>query len=217
MRFIKIHKRYDLSGKRYNRLLVVGCIDKRKNRQLLWFCRCDCGGSAITESYKLKAGHTKSCGCYNKEKSAERGTIHGQCNSFSYGSWRGMKERCLNPNNINYKYYGAKGIKICNRWLTFENFFRDMGERPKGLTLEREDNNGDYCLENCIWANIQQQVYNKSNTIFLTFKDKTMTVADWSIKTDIAYETIRGRLKRGWATEMALTLPLRARPRLKNE
>ena len=213
MEFIKTHKRYDLSGGKYNRLLVVGCVGKRKRRQLLWLCHCDCGGDTITDSYKLKSGHTKSCGCYNKEKSAERGKIHGQCFSPTYNSWRAMKDRCLGSNHDSYKYYGGKGIIVCSRWLNFVNFFDDMGERPKGKTLERLDNNSNYSLENCVWANSKQQAYNKSNTIFLTFRDKTMTVANWAIKTGFAYETLRARLKRGWTTKMTLTLPLRSRPK----
>ena len=116
-----------------------------------WF-QCDCGNLHLTRLDSVKQGRTKSCGCFSSEKSRERLTKHGLSCTKEYECWTAMKQRCLNSNHPAFKWYGKRGIRICKRWLVFENFILDMGKCPKGLTLERKDNNEGYNPFNCEWA-----------------------------------------------------------------
>lgn len=128
--------------------------------------------------------------------------------SVTHNSWAGMIQRCTDPNYAKFKYYGGRGIKVCDRWRhSFAAFLEDMGERPPGGTLERKDHNGDYCPENCCWATWTEQQNNRSNSRLLTFRDKTQTVAQWSRELGTPYQTIIDRLRLGWTTERALGTP----------
>lgn len=128
---------------------------------------CDCGNKTIVSTGNLKNGTTKSCGCYQREYQAKRGRKnfykHGLSNHPLYPTWSTMKSRCYNKNNISYKNYGARGIKVCDRWLnSFENFLKDMGEKPSDKhSLDRIDINGDYEPSNCRWATPEEQAINK--------------------------------------------------------
>ena len=116
-----------------------------------------------------------------------------------------MKSRCTNPNFHKYESYGSRGIKICDKWMTFEGFIEDMGERPDGMTIDRLDVDGDYCKENCRWATTSQQARNKTNTRYITAFGRTKCLADWSEETGIDHRTIGTRLARGWSPERSLT------------
>jgi len=122
-----------------------------------------------------------------------------------YSTWSTMKSRCTNKNFPKYESYGARGIKLCEKWMTFEGFIEDMGERPAGMSIDRIDVNGDYCKENCRWATTSQQARNKTNTRYITAFGRTQCLADWSDETGIDHRTIGTRLSRGWTTEEALT------------
>jgi hypothetical protein len=104
-----------------------------------------------------------------------------------------------------YKNYGGRGISVCDDWFLFTNFLRDMGEKPKGLTLERTDNNGDYCPSNCRWASVERQANNKRNNRYITFNGETLSVTQWSRKLGLIHQTIFKRLKSGMTPEMALS------------
>lgn len=147
--------RIDLVGQRFGRLTAVE-VTHVKGGQCYWLCRCDCGAATITRSEFLRTGYTQSCGCLR----IDRITAHGRRGSRSYSSWSNMKQRCLNPRNAKYSAYGGRGITICDRWLRFENFYADMGERPPGHTLDRADNSGNYEPGNCRWATPGQQAIN---------------------------------------------------------
>ena len=133
---------------------------------------------------------------------------HGQSNTRHYRAYRGMRTRCENPNAKSYKDYGARGIHVCERWLQYENFLADMGPRPQGTTLEREDNDGNYSPDNCYWATPKQQGLNRRDNRLLTVGELTQPLAAWAATLSTDGGTIRGRLARGWSVEAACTTPL---------
>lgn len=127
-----------------------------------------------------------------------------------YGVWTNMKQRCYDSANKSYEYYGGKGIKVCERWRnSFEDFLADMGERPKGYTLDRIDGTGDYKPLNCRWASRKQQANNKSNNRKLTLDGQRHTLAVWAEKTGIKQSTLTMRLNAyGWSVRDTLTIPV---------
>ena len=159
-----------LMYKRFGRLWVTGFLKERKNGLLQWICQCDCGNEVVVRSADLQSKHTCSCGCLQKEAMSETGKAnrtHGYSNGtgirdITYTSWSHMKQRCLNSNRKTYKDYGGRGIVVCDRWLKFENFLEDMGEKSdKNLSLDRIDNDGNYEPSNCRWAMYEEQNQNR--------------------------------------------------------
>jgi len=152
----------DIAGQRFGRLTVlrISHVDKRYGSY--WVCQCDCGKENIVRGTKLNSGHTKSCGCLHVESATKILTRHGRHNSLEYNSWRNMRARCSDPKNKNASLYLEKGIRVCERWNTFENFFADMGERPSlNHSIELKDNSKGYEPCNCIWATSLEQARNK--------------------------------------------------------
>lgn len=119
-------------------------------------------------------------------------------------TWMNMKQRCSNPKSPDYDRYGGRGISYDPSWERFDNFLRDMGERPGGMTLDRIDNSGNYNRNNCRWADIATQTNNRSDNRFVTYKGETLTVMQWSRRTGIKYSTMLNRLKSGWTIKEAL-------------
>jgi len=152
---------FDLTGKRFGKLVVEHRLQETKNGAVVWSCICDCGNKSKVITTNLKNGTTNSCGCIRKIKSSLIFKTHGLTNSKTYRVWSGMKTRCLNKKSTNYSSYGGRGITICERWNSFTNFLEDMGERPEGMTLDRIDVNGNYEPSNCRWASKEQQAQNK--------------------------------------------------------
>lgn len=180
----------NIIGKRFGRLTVVKKTRLKDNR-IGWLCRCDCGNKKTIRTNHLLNGETKSCGCLKKEVNK----THGKRNTPTYNIWSNMKQRCINKNGRGYKNYGGRGIKVCDRWLnSFENFLEDMGERPVKLTLDRIDNDGDYCKENCRWATRTTQNRNSRHCNKLTFNGETLTLREWSEKLDIKVCTLNYRV-----------------------
>lgn len=139
-------------GTRFGKLVVLGYMEDPRPGAY-WLCQCDCGSEVTRAGGSLRAGLTISCGCAQKPR--------GWYRSPAWHSWWGMKNRCLNPNDTHYEYYGGRGITVCDRWLEFTNFLADMGERPAGLTLDRVDTDGDYEPGNCRWATWSEQRMNQ--------------------------------------------------------
>lgn len=156
----------------------------------------------------MNYGRIKSCGCYKKKKTIEKNTRHNMSDTPIHRIWSTMKSRCNNPNHEHYKHYGGRGIKVCDRWLDFNNFYADMGDPPfEGATLDRINNDGDYCPENCRWATRKEQATNKrdrSDAVYLTHDGKTQTQAAWAKELGISPATIQSRRKKGWSDYDAL-------------
>lgn len=151
----------DLTGQRFGRLIAVE-YGYDQGKVLKWLCKCDCGNIKIVPTSYLRSGDTKSCGCYNKEGSSKKSFKHGGHGSTEYKTWRTMIDRCTNENVLQYKYYGARGIKICERWFDFANFIEDMGKKPDmSYSIDRIDVNGNYEPSNCKWATKTEQAINQ--------------------------------------------------------
>src|SRR5574344_1158020 len=187
-------KRKDLVGKRFSRLVVIReCEFRNRFGHIMWECLCDCGTSVVASTSSLTCKDRTSCGCRRKEIDEKGTERHGFCSGGfkqpTYISWQSMKSRCRNPKETGYEYYGGRGITYDPEWELFENFYRDMGERPEGMSLDRIDVNGNYCKENCRWATGSEQMYNQR-------KRKTNT----SGRTGVSFYTKRGK----WSAEICI-------------
>lgn len=146
-----------------------------------WRCRCDCGNVRDVRAEDLKSGNSKSCGCIQREKARARFLTHGKSKTKLYSVWCQMKRRCINPNDGKFADYGARGITVCERWReSFEAFERDMGPRPKGFTLDRIDNDGNYEPNNCRWAKPATQSRNNRKNIWVEHEGRRMVAADFA-------------------------------------
>ncbi|RWO34739.1 MAG: hypothetical protein EOS10_00090 [Mesorhizobium sp.] len=198
----------DRVGERHGRLIVLFRAENKVEPsgavRAQWRCVCDCGNGVTVTGHAIARGNTKSCGCLNREKEAK----HGQYRNPVYRVWKAMKQRCLNPNHDGFDGYGGRGITVCAEWLKFENFYRDMGDLPAGMTLERKDNEKGYEPGNVIWASRLVQANNKRSNVSVTFRDQTHTQAEWGRITGLGKAAIKRRLDAGWPVERALTEPL---------
>ena len=175
----------DLRGQTFGRLTAIECIGRIGNdNNTSWKCRCSnldengtelCGKETIINSSSFKNGHIRSCGCLKREITIKRNTTHGMSNTPEFRSWNMMVNRCTNINSEHYDNYGGRGITVYDRWLKFENFYEDMGDRPDGMTIDRIDNDGNYEPGNCRWATPKEQCGNTRRTI--RFDDGTPVIS----------------------------------------
>lgn len=199
----------DLTGQRFGRLTVVGIAERLNGQRVKWICRCDCGNNAIVSGTHLKSGHTISCGCYKIEKTKEVNGKHFLSRKERlYVVWMNMRLRCRNPKNKRYKNYGGRGITICDQWEDYMEFRKWALENgySENLTIDRIDVNGNYCPENCRWADIETQSNNRTNNHFIEALGQRMTAKQWGEKTGIPASTIIARInKLGWSDEKAVS------------
>lgn len=195
-------------GRRFGRLTVASSVESHK-KYSSWNCQCDCGESKVVIGFKLTSGSTRSCGCLRSETTIARNIRHGLGHTPEYRTWSSMRARCGNPNYPDWKYYGGRGIKVCDRWLDFAVFYADMGQKPTAThSIDRIDNNGPYSPDNCRWATIQEQRRNRSNCICLTFNSETKCVSAWAETTGISAGLLRYRIQAGWSVADVLTRPV---------
>lgn len=177
----------NLSGMRFGRLVVIE-RDRTFGKSVAWICKCDCGNIHTTRPYDLKSGKVSSCGCYQSESR----TKHGGSYLPEYYVWAGMKDRCTNKNNKYFSYYGGRGIKVCEQWNDFKNFFADMGPRPGNkYSIDRIDENKDYEPGNCRWATKTEQ-----SRHFRTFKTNALGITGITKRqngTYVAKITVEGK------------------------
>ena len=180
------HNFLDMTGKRYGRLTAVEYVGNSREGKAEWRCVCDCGKTIVAIGKNIRNGNTKSCGCLKLEKSTKRivdlNTTHGMAHSRLHKIWQSMRARCACPSSVSWKYYGGKGITVCDGWQTFEPFYKWAMENgySDDLTIDRIDSGKGYSPDNCRWATAHEQALNKKTTRFITFMGKTQCMSDWS-------------------------------------
>jgi len=207
----------DLTGQRFGRLTVIKINGRTKDKSVTWLCRCDCGNETIVVGQNLSNGNTKSCGCYHKEVLLNASKTHGMTHTKIYNIWADMKTRCTNKKEKNYKNYGGRGVKICDKWLSFNGFYDDMGKSfeqhnkkfpGKNTSLDRIDFNGNYEPSNCKWSTILEQANNKTTNVLVTIDGIKDTITNHCRRYNISDRTVFSRIYTGWDIEKALKIPV---------
>lgn len=195
-------------GTKYNHLTVLEAT--RDKRGPTYLCRCDCGNITTADSYQLRTGGKRSCGCIKG--------LHGLKKHPLYNIWRGIKKRCLCKTDVHYKWYGAKGISICSEWkndfVAFYNWSLSNGY-AKGLTIDRINTYGDYDPSNCRWATTKVQNNNKTTNAKYTIDGETKNFSEWCDEFGMKHSTVYNRIKLGWDIKAAFTLPPKIKRKVK--
>lgn len=190
-------------GKIYGRLTVLDVF--RKNKRTYAYCRCICGTIKNIHLYSVIHHRTISCGCYNKEVI----TKHGMLRTKEYNTWQHMLRRCDTHDPIHEHLYMGKGIRVCERWKKFSNFFEDMGFAPSPIhSMDRLDNNKGYYKGNCRWATPTEQSRNTNRNKIIYFNGEKKCASEWAEIYGIKYQTFLKRLQMGWKIKEALTKPI---------
>jgi len=192
-------RRIDLSNKKFNKLTVIEQAP-HFNGRIRWLCKCDCGNTTNVNTYDIKSGKTKTCGCAVGGKET-----HGLSKIPEYKIWASIIQRTTNPNDFSYPKYGGRGITVCDNWLKFENFIEDMGRRPnKNLSVERVNNDKGYFSDNCKWDTRKNQNRNKRSNRHVTINGITKLITDWLDCSPVHYSTYYRRRKRGLSERESL-------------
>ena len=207
----------DLTGMRFGRLSVLELSPDRTCGKATWICRCDCGNVTKVIGRNLTTGDTKSCGCYRRERDHGNENVkHGGSSKKErlYRIWRGMKQRCNNPNATGFSRYGGRGITVCDEWKNNYSAFREWALShgyADDLTIDRIDNDKDYFPDNCQWATKAQQVRNRApytqpnyNRKLYSIKGITRTAQEWSEEIGISQNAFYKRILKGWSDEQML-------------
>lgn len=211
---------HDITGQRFGRLLVIERSGSNSRGRAQWLCRCYCGHSLVVTGNALLRGNTKSCGCLSQEVSSANGKLratHGHSRERLYQVWSNMRARCRSPQHHAYKNYGARGVTVCPEWDSSYEAFRSWAysngykeDAPRGAcTLDRINNDGPYCPENCRWVSMSEQRANQRRVMLLTYNGVTKPAAQWSIEAGLERHVVGNRIKKGWSVEAAITTPSR--------
>lgn len=191
----------DLTGRVYGNLTVLKALDKRKNKNVVWLCKCICGEYAEVATGSLKSGNTKSCGCLAKLRLGNKMRTHGMSNTLIYKKWQKMRERCSNSRRKDYKHYGGRGISVCVEWqngfVPFYNWAIANGHHDN-LELDRKNNDGNYEPSNCRWATRSQQMMNTRQNNRITINGEIKTLKEWSLISGLHVTTIKSRINVGY-------------------
>lgn len=185
----------NLTGEKFGRLTVLGLSERKSGRKSFWVCECTCGKTLEVRSDMLKRGNTKSCGCLKKEQDIKNLHItdnHGLSQTHLYRKWRSMLNRCYKSNQENYNRYGGRGIIVCKDWHDLYNFIewaQSTGYK-NGLSIERIDNDGNYCPENCKWVEPHEQHFNKRTSVFHEYQGERLTTMQWQRKLGIPIKIV---------------------------
>jgi|ERR1700730_477973 len=204
-----------LEGQRFGLLKVISRAPNAGG-YAMWNCRCDCGAEIIVGGNRLRQGRKDRCASSVHKVRAPSLTVQF---ASEYASWSSMHARCTDPKHKNYKNYGARGITVCERWDSFQNFMLDMGKKPNPkFVIERDEVNGNYEPTNCRWISRKDQGRNKRNSVFVTYQGKKMLLIDLVEELGLSRNAVYQRLKLGWTLAQAIALPLgsainRGRPR----
>lgn len=188
-------------GQKFSMWTVVAIRRQARSKVL---CRCDCGSERWLAWWTVKAGETKSCGCAAERMRAVTRTKHGYAGTPTYQTWTNMKGRCGRPSHTHYEYYGARGIRVCERWMKFKNFLEDMGVKPDGHSIDRIDNSKGYEPGNCRWATHKQQMNNFRRNHVAIIGGQERTLSEWADASGTNYGTVHSRLRRGKPIEEAI-------------
>lgn len=207
----------DLVGQRFSRLVVIEPIEENEHGTIIWKCLCDCGNYKNVSTKNLRNGRVRSCGCLAKEIFSKSRMASIKIPGLTiattriYRIWYETKRRCYNLKCIQYNNYGGRGITVCDEWrnnsATFYNWAISNGYADN-LTIDRKDNNGNYCPDNCRWLTQKEQQNNRRNNRLIEFNGETKTISEWGEKYNINYNLIAYRLKIGWTIEKALITPV---------
>jgi len=201
-----------LLGQQIGRLVPESEAERNERGERMWNCRCECGGRGVFPHKGLRAGTTRSCGCLHRETSArvarETGHLrrkHGRSGTPEWICWQGMLARCGNPKAKGYARYGGRGIRVCERWLSFEAFLADMGEKPSPAhSIGRIDNDKGYEPGNCRWETAEEQARNRRGMRMIAWRGETLCLTAWAERTGIAVCRIWRRIESGWPLDRAL-------------
>lgn len=201
-------KLIDLTGKKLGYLLVIKRLPV-KNRRTYWECKCECGKIITKRFDNVRVHSDASCGCIGKLKSILAATKHNDCNTTEYNTYKGIKRRCFNKKYRGYLNYGARGITMSKEWAdSYKTFLSDMGRKPSPHhEIERIDNNGNYCKENCRWATRKEQCNNTRANRKITINGVTKNFSEWLCHYNLLDSTVRARLHRGWDIIKSFTTP----------
>lgn len=196
----------DLTGQRFERLVVIERANNTKKGQARWLCRCDCGKICVVDGAHLRHGKIKSCGCLSKENTINRSTKHGMKKranpNILYYTWQNIKRRCLTPSNTHYHEYGERGITICDEWRDdFEAFYNYVSKLEHfgedGYTLDRINNNGNYEPGNVRWATRKEQTRNRRSTIKVKYCGELISLKEAAERSGLNYDALRERYRKG--------------------
>lgn len=192
----EIHNFVDATGGVFGRLTALYYVGNAS-----WLCSCECGNKKIVPYKQLSRSQTKSCGCLCIDRVRDANRRHGMKGSRIYRIWNGMKDRCHNLRSKDYGRYGGRGVYVCEAWRkSFEKFYGDMGEPPTSHhSLDRVDNSGPYCKENCRWATAVEQANNRRNSLVIEFEGRSMTAAEWDRELGRLRGTTAKRFRKGWS------------------
>lgn len=205
----KSQKYSEIIGLRFGRLVVEST--SQENGRTICHCICDCGNRKLVRRDHLTGGKIISCGCYQHEIAGRTNRTHGMSRNRIYRIWKSLRNRCENANIPQYSDWGGRGITVCEEWHSFEQFYEWAIRHgySDNLSIDRKDNEGDYCPENCRWTTAKEQALNRRSNVLITHNGVTKHISEWD--KDIGSSKsgrVRARLNAGWSVERAVTTPV---------